>query len=258
MPRKTYYGWLPDLPDIRDRQLPPSQADMPLPVEYELDPRHMPEVRAQGRIGASTAFAVGGALEFLMAREVANGTAGVVPVVPSHLFIYYQERVLAHTSLSDSGAQLRDTLKVCNRWGVPHERYWPYEQAQFTVKPSTDAYEQAELNRLRRYSRLHASGLKAAIYSYGPVCLGMSCYASFESEQVARTGVVPMPSRSEELLGGLAVWAYGWTTIRGTDYIRCRNSWGPEWGDKGNFYLPEAYTRSPSLTGDMWSLSLVS
>ena len=37
------------------------------------------------------------------------------------------------------------------------------------------------------------------------------------------------------------VWATGYCVKNGVRCIRCRNSWGPDWGENGDFYIPEGY-----------------
>ena len=43
-----------------------------------------------------------------------------------------------------------------------------------------------------------------------PIVFGFSVYESFESADVAHTGVVPLPPRGETLVGGHAVVAVGY------------------------------------------------
>jgi C1A family cysteine protease len=43
-----------------------------------------------------------------------------------------------------------------------------------------------------------------------PVALGIAVYESLESEEVARTGEIPVPQEGEELLGGHAILAVGY------------------------------------------------
>jgi C1A family cysteine protease len=59
----------------------------------------------------------------------------------------------------------------------------------------------------------------------GPVVGGFTVYESFESEPVARTGVVPMPGREEDPVGGHAVLVTGYV-LSGRKFL-VRNSWGP-------------------------------
>ena len=43
-----------------------------------------------------------------------------------------------------------------------------------------------------------------------PVMIGISVYTSFESDTVAKTGIVTLPKKSEQLLGGHAVLVVGY------------------------------------------------
>ena len=60
--------------------------------------------------------------------------------VPSRLFIYYNERVIEGTVDTDSGAQIRDGIKVVAKQGVPPETDWPYDIAKFADKPPAKAF----------------------------------------------------------------------------------------------------------------------
>lgn len=253
---KARYGWVRDLPDVRDEKLTAVNSFQAVPSEFALSADFMPAVRDQGNLGSCTAFALGGAMEFLLAREIAKATPNVDRIIPSHLFVYYQERVLERTVNEDAGAMLRDGMKVLALWGAPDESVWPYDISKFTQKPPQPAYDAAHKARLSTYKSVPASAVKQAVYGYGPVCFGISVYESFESDEVARTGIVPVPSRSEQMLGGHAIWAWGWKVINGSTYIRCRNHWGSQWGDAGNFYLPEVYVTNADLADDFWSMAV--
>ena len=86
---------------------------------------------------------------------------------------------------------------------------------------------------------------------------GISVYDSFESQQVASTGVVPMPNlQTEQLLGGHAVMAIGYNNAQ--KRLLVRNSWGLDWGLSGNlkgyFTLPYDYVTNPNLASDFWTV----
>jgi C1A family cysteine protease len=86
-----------------------------------------------------------------------------------------------------------------------------------------------------------------------PFVLGFSVYESFESEEVARTGVVPMPDiAKEQMLGGHAVLAVGYDDA--DQRFLCRNSWGESWGEGGYFTMPYAYLTDRSLASDFWAI----
>jgi C1A family cysteine protease len=83
--------------------------------------------------------------------------------------------------------------------------------------------------------------------------MGMSVYESFESLQVKRTGVVPMPKPNERLLGGHAVLVISYRDESQSFIVR--NSWGATWGRSGYFFLPYDYLMSRNrYAWDFWTL----
>jgi C1A family cysteine protease len=91
-----------------------------------------------------------------------------------------------------------------------------------------------------------------------PVVIGFSVYESFESDQVAKTGIMPIPKASEQMLGGHAVLAIGYIHIKRKPYLICRNSWGTDWGmEGGNFAAPFAWITSTQNAGDFWTCQAV-
>ncbi|MGC2270214.1 MAG: hypothetical protein WA608_25755 [Candidatus Acidiferrales bacterium] len=52
--------------------------------------------------------------------------------------------------------------------------------------------------------------MKGCLASGCPFVFGFTVYESFESPQVAQTGVAPMPAAGEKVLGGHAVLALGY------------------------------------------------
>src|SRR4051812_18490665 len=114
------YGWVPDLPDHRDKIFAvPDSILGALPPSVDLRP-NCPTVYNQGELGSCTANAIAAAMEFDQMKEQ-------LPTVftPSRLFIYYNERAMEGTIASDSGAQIRDGVKSVGMQGVPPEDLWP-------------------------------------------------------------------------------------------------------------------------------------
>ena len=66
--------------------------------------------------------------------------------------------------------------------------------------------------------------MKGCLASGYPFVFGFTVYDSFESQQVAKTGVVPMPAAGESVLGGHAVMAVGYDDSQQRFIVR--NSWG--------------------------------
>lgn len=252
LPRKTSrYGWSPDLPDSRDfLYSAPRIALAALPPEMDLRPM-CPPVYDQGRIGSCTANAIGAAFEFVLAQEQ------LPDFMPSRLFIYYNERVIEHTVNTDAGAQIRDGIKCAVNQGACNEKTWPYNIAQFTKQPPAAAYQEAKKYQVTSYSRVTQtlSQLKGCLANGYPFVFGFTVYESFESQQVAQTGVMTMPAPKEKVVGGHAVLAVGYDDASQRFIIR--NSWGPGWGQKGYFTMPYAYITESNLADDFWTIRLV-
>ena len=255
------FGWRPQLPDARDKLYMARLKDLP-PAEYDLRPS-MPPVYDQGQLGSCTGNAIAAAMEYERDRQ------GSSDFVPSRLFIYYNERALEGTVSSDSGAVIRDGIKVVNREGVCPETLWPYDIGVFTVKPPKRCYVAAQKDKAVQYEAIQTLGdLKDAIASNLSVVFGFTVYSSFESQSVAKTGVMPMPKPGESTVGGHAVMAVGYSDPK--SHIIVRNSWGPSWGDHGYFYMPYEYLTGSKassdgspingahLASDFWAIQMVS
>jgi C1A family cysteine protease len=97
--------------------------------------------------------------------------------------------------------------------------------------------------------------MKGCLASGYPFALGFTVYDSFESAEVASTGIVPMPTRSESVLGGHAVLAVGYDDSQQRFLVR--NSWGNSWGMQGYFTMPYTYLTSRHLASDFWVIKTI-
>lgn len=243
------YGWRRDLHDDRDviySASPRLLEDLPPRVDLSsADGMDFP-VYDQGSLGSCTANALCCAVRHRRSEDDCD---------PSRLYLYYQTRALEETISEDSGATIRDTVKASAR-GICSERIWPYEVSRFADAPSDDAVADARRLVVSGYSRVRRSSaqLRGALAHGNPVVFGFLVYEGMESDSVARTGVVEMPSSGEECLGGHAVVLVGYDDL--ARRFRVRNSWGSDWGDGGYFTLPYEYVLS-DLSSDFWVIDHV-
>lgn len=247
-------GWRPDTPDQRDYKFVRPKA-VRLPKSVDLRPM-MPPIYDQGELGSCTANAIATAYTVSKVSTDVKALRKVVPFLPSRLFIYYNEREMEGTISEDAGAEIRDGIKSVNKLGCCLEDNWPYKISQFTKKPPKARYTEAKKHQALLYRRIDNSriaDIKAALAESMPVVCGFMVYESMDTAKVAKSGIVPMPKKSEYALGGHAVLIVGYSDS--TKRFLCRNSWGEGWGLKGYFWMPYAYLTNTNLADDFWVIS---
>ncbi len=247
------FGCRRDLRDARDYLWLPSADDIAkLPAQVNLS-QFMPPVMEQGAIGSCTAQAVTEALRFII-KKSGNEDRSL-----ARLQLYYDSRELEGTAKVDGGATLRDAIKCTRNSGVAHEFLWPYNPGRVLTRPPLSVYADAEKFEAITYQRVtvNATHVKVALATGYPVLIGLTLYESFQSAEVARTGIVPMPDLDQEsVAGGHAILAYGYGDHPG--HFTIRNSWGVQWGNKGDCYIPEDYVGSTKYGADFWRITRTS
>lgn len=215
-----------------------------LPTAIDLRSK-MPRVYDQEKLGSCTANAICAAFEYIVPNFIG-----------SRLFLYYNERQLKNTVLYDAGAYLCDGIKAICTYGICSETQWPYTISKFSIKPPRQCYIDALKYYVVSANNIHKDikSMKKSLNLGFPFLVEISVYSSFESNQFVRTGIIPMPTRTDKFLGRHAVLVCGYN-----DSTQCwtvRNSRGSNWGDKGYFYLRYQYLLDSSLCSDLWNISV--
>ena len=233
--------------DRRDHRLKLLNFKARLPTSINLR-GNLPFVYNQGRIGSCTANSAGSMYSWVV-RSQSGQT-----IVPSRLFLYYNTRLSQGTVGFDSGASLRATMTSLKGQGVCPETMWPYLYENLFQKPGDDCYTDGLNRQALSYASVPISLVSMKnILVNRPFIIGILVYSSFFHPNVARTGQVPVPNvRNETLMGGHAILVMGYDDRKKSFY--CRNSWGTDWGLKGDFYLPYNYATNPKLAFDAWVL----
>lgn len=129
------------------------------------------------------------------------------------------------------------------------------------AKPNKRAYERAEHHKITRYERIVMGKrsrseflrlLKCRLAEGFPFMFAFLIHESFESDHVAKSGVMPMPKRGERRRGWHAVMAVGYDDR--SKRMLVRNSWGWSWGIKGYFWMPYEFIANAAGTADFWTI----
>ena len=264
---KRVYGWKRDPPDERDLYATPVPFYRGLydrfPAEFDLESLCTP-IEDQSSIGSCVSHGVVAAMEMLD-NSCNDGWTDL-----SRLFGYW---VIRDDKDEDAGAYIRDAIKRVAKYGICDEALWPYDVSKYAVTPPVEAFQDAQKRAGIEYRRIHdhdrKNGIMSALYDLRvPVIFGFYIYSSFDDSGVATTGIVRVPGPKDEFMGGHCVDIVGWKWIAEDFrfgekpsfkqlYFKCRNSWGPAWGQRGYFYLPEQYITDKGLSDDYWIITRV-
>jgi hypothetical protein len=165
----------------------------------------------------------------------------------------------------------RTGAKVLAQFGVCQNALDPYRPSQWQTAP-TPAEILAALPDLAGPcpSIPDVETLKAVIASQYVALIGIDVYQSFESDEAAAMGNIPIPAENEQYLGGHEVVPYrfddnhvNWDKSLGA--VGFLNSWGTEWGVKvdltrkeagGSGWLPYGYFNTEGLVLNLWTQRL--
>lgn len=256
-------NWRPPRPDFRNLRYDHVESVDSIKYPAKADLRSlMSPVMDQGDIGSCSANALAACVEFLELQELrdkvpaaqAQQVYGSTFSPVSRLFAYWNERSLEGSTDSDAGAAtLKDGCRALHKWGVCQEKIWPYDTSKVLDKPIPAAYTQGVKHPITAYYELKTlTDMKRCLYHGFPFVLGFTVYSSFMTDQVASSGIMPMPTWQDEIEGGHAVTCVGYDDSKQMALIR--NSWGTGWGISGHFWMPYQFMFNSSFTDDMWTL----
>lgn len=251
---KRNYGWKPSPPDSRDYKLKTVNPSVYSTIPSSVSLRSFePEVYDQGEFSSCTGNAL------VMATRMARIKQGLGDRNLSRMFVYANERILEKCLNEDSGAIIRDGAKVLSTMGVPDESIWPYTKFNLFLEPSQDAYKQAVQDEVSTYLTVDQTleEMKLCLTEEFPFVFGVTLFEAFESAEVAKTGLVPMPSQTDKVIGGHAILCVGFDDNRYGGTFEVLNSWGNSWGDKGHCYFPYSYLTNPYYCSDLWTIRSV-
>ena len=229
-------------------------SKVPLPAKYnicEVIGLQYIMVYDQGRIGSCTANAIASAYNIM------NIIKNRRTIYLSRLFIYYNERAFIGKIEEDSGAYIKDGFKSMQKEGACLEKHWPYIESKFAKRPDPFCYHEARNHRTNIYNppidpRTMVMSMKLCISMKMPVVIGVLVYESFVTDEVSKTGYIPIPNtQTEKLIGGHAVLCVGYNDE--TQHFTFLNSWSNSFGNQGYGYKPYQFVGNNDLCNDCHS-----
>jgi C1A family cysteine protease len=160
--------------------------------------------------------------------------------IPSRPFIYNTSQMkYTNRPIQDDGTTFDDISWALRKYGFCPESEFDYEADNIAVEPPNQCFKDAEEHQLLSNHQVNPDidEIKNCMAEGYVISAGIPVYESFESEQVAETGIVPIPKPDEKLLGYHGILYVDYSDHKGN--VLGINSWG-KWGaeGKGKFYVP--------------------
>lgn len=233
------FGCIRDQFDERDHLMRVYLPVIKLPKAIDWTSKMSP-VRDQGDEGICVGFATSvGMKEYQEQQDYQQ------LVLLSPRFVYSECKKIDGMPRSE-GTTIRSAMIVLAANGVCQEKFWPYVPHQRN-KAQKGASRDAKRFRVKAYARvLNLSELRHTLATKGPCVIGIQV---FEGMMRTRTGIVPMPKKNEESLGGHAICPVGYDDSK--KLVKFKNSWSQTWGLQGYGFLPYAYIDRYMM--DAWS-----
>lgn len=252
------FGWKPDLPDIHDKfyqfdkvEFTPdvdtdsdsdSETDEGFKIE-KIDLRdQFPPVYDQGSIHCSVPCSILSVYCFFT-----NKTNPEEEYIPSRMHLHQLTSLIES---NDRSLSIKNTLHILEKVGTVSEDIigfgeYPDHDERFigieTKPPKLIKYRKVEQSKEQ---------FKRALDAGYPIIFGMSLYSSALTEGTFKTGEIKMPTKSDQVVGGISMVLVGYDNKK--KHWIVRNNWGKQWGDKGYGYIPFSYLINPQLANSFW------
>lgn len=237
------FGAKRDVHDVRDRVYRGIRSPRVFPQQIDLREFCGP-IKDQGEEGSCTGHAFSSAREWIARRYEKSS-----PIL-SPQCLYAEELIASGDFPKDEGAAPRTGCQVLTAKGCCEASLYPYVAGKIT-EPTAEQAANGLKYKTGAYHRIATLDDFLACLADGtpwPVLVGFTVFDSFMSDQVAHTGIMPIPQPGENEQGGHEVLCLGYDLARKLALIQ--NSWGDAWGQKGFFWMPFEVVASSDT--DLW------
>lgn len=165
----------------------------------------------------------------------------------SPLFLAAMTRLLAGTLSQDCGATPDEMIKAATLCGMVPDSAYSYDKLfqnphiYYETPPDSVKDQALNYQLINHYQIINSDKaltyLKLALAAGMCPSIALTMHQSFESNDVAYSGIIPIPTANDPVIGGhmmnIVGWKPKWTLVR--------NSYGSKWGQFGYCWIPNEY-----------------
>lgn len=237
---------VPDPPDRRDwiveaahPSIPSISEPLPSNKDYS---GQTPVVEDQGDYGSCVGWATVRGLREWMYRKTTHKDVRL-----SVRFVWMAAKETdnfeINTFVANAGTSLKTGFKVLQKYGVPEEKYYPYDKdlISFTsLRQKHEFFYNSTKYRIFNYYMLSTNQARRLhLANVGPFVATVPIDRNWM--RIGADGIVP-DADDEPILGGHALLIVGYDDR--TRMFKFKNSWGSAWGNKGFGYFSYKYAEN--------------
>jgi len=238
---------------VRGYTFPPGRRVLPPRIDLrQAGCVPYPPVITQGSLGTCTSAAVTAAYQCALRHDQASQLP-----VPSVLYNYFYARGITGSQKRDSGTSVVAALESLTNDGVARQDLWPDNKTQVNQVPSLMAQQNALFQSALDWHPLTLSlvNLKtclaqghAFLYTF-QVSVQNDQWFKDRNQQLQTNFMLLQDEVSQEnVVAAHTVLVVGYDdTYNQQGAFLCRNSWGPNWGQNGHFWVDYQDMIFPSL-----------
>lgn len=180
---------------------------------------------------------------------------------PSISYNYYYARTFDGSTFYDSGTNTESSLKAGKKYGMVSKHVWPNTES-FNARPPESVEKSAKTHHIKKYQKIvpTLTNLKETLRRGFPVIMTLGItdtvqsWLTDRSVQISTDFLMEIPEfHADRILKFHTVLIIGYDDSVGVEgAFLIRNTWGPNWGENGHFWMSYDDTVYPELSGPFW------
>lgn len=252
------FGWKPDLPDIHDKfyqfdkiEFTPdtdteTDSDSETENSFKIDRVDLrdqfPSVYDQASLHCSVPCSILSVYRFFTKKSNPEEE-----YIPSRIHLHQLTSLI---DSNDKSLSIKNALHILEKVGTVSEDIIGYgeypDQDERFIGIETKVPKMIKFRKVEQTKEQFKRALDAGY----PIIFGMSLYSSSLTDGARKTGEIKIPTKSDQVVGGISMVLVGYDNQRKQWIVR--NNWGKGWGDKGYGYIPYNYLTNPQLANSFW------